>query len=64
MDKREILTELDELKNLLHEARAYVINNHYMEARGVVVFEMQEKLDDVIQVICDYVDESQRGEKQ
>ena len=56
MDKQIILKELDQLKELLYETRAYVINNKLVEAKAVVGLEMEEKLDDVYHLLVETLD--------
>ena len=56
MDKQIILKELDQLKELLYEARAYVINNKLVEAKAVVGLEIEEKLDDVYHLLVETLD--------
>ena len=60
MDKQTILKELNQLKDLLHETRAYVINNKFVEAKAVVGLEMEEKLDDVYHLLVETLDKQKK----
>ena len=57
MDKQTILKELDQLKELLHETRAYVINNKFVEAKAVVGLEMEEQIDDIYQILHEILEQ-------
>lgn len=59
--RQEIIRELDELKKMVHQARIDVINERYINARVVVAFDMQEKVDELFEMLHEAIEKKGRG---
>ena len=60
MTKQELLRELDEMKDSLNEARKEIINERYVNARVLVGFDMQEKIDELFEMLDEAIEKKGR----
>ena len=56
MTNQELLRELDEMKDSLNEARREIINERYVNARVLVGFDMQKKVDELFEMLHEAIE--------
>jgi len=60
LTNQELLRELDEMKDSLNEARKEIINERYVNARVLVGFDMQEKIDELFEMLDEAIEKKGR----
>lgn len=63
MTKQELLRELDAMKDSLNEARKEIINERYVNARVLVGFDMQEKVDELFEMLHEAIEAKAQEKK-